>query len=92
MSGLLPRANNPAHNHQCNAPVSSVDGDVFEGFSFEDGVEAEDGESQEEAGEEAVEGAVFEGAEVVAVVGHEVFDVDVYGRIIDTEAGFVYED
>lgn len=35
---------------------------------------------------------MFEGAEVVAVVGHEVFDVDVYGRIIDTEAGFVYED
>lgn len=79
MSGLLPRTNNPTHNHQRNAPVSYVDGDVFEGFSFEDGVEAEDGEGDEEAGEEAVEGAVFEGAEVVAVVGHEVFEVNVYG-------------
>lgn len=91
MSGLFPRANNPPHNHQRNAPVSCVYEDVFEGFSFEDGVDAEDGKSEEETGEETVECAVFEGAEVVSVVGHEFFEVDINGGIIDAVSGFIHE-
>lgn len=68
-----------------------MDGDVFEGFSFEDSVEAEDWEREEEAEEETVEGAVFESAEIVAVLDHEVFEVNINWGIVNSVTGFAHE-